>query len=56
MILTLSQGVYSDDGKVIGVVGLDLLLSFFLEDVTYYNSIDHGYAFAIDSQGRHIIK
>ncbi|XP_042881004.1 VWFA and cache domain-containing protein 1-like isoform X1 [Penaeus japonicus] len=52
MVVSLTQVVQTGDGKVIGVIGIDLPLANLLEDITHYNSPAHSYAFATDARGK----
>lgn len=52
MVVSLTQVVQTGDGKVIGVIGIDIPLANLLEDITHYSSPAHSYAFATDSRGK----
>lgn len=50
-MVSVSRSIETSDGKIIGVLGIDLPLANLLEDVTHFNSPAPSYAFAIDAKG-----
>ncbi|XP_069955899.1 VWFA and cache domain-containing protein 1 isoform X2 [Cherax quadricarinatus] len=50
-VVSLTRSVHTDEGKIVGVIGIDVPLANLLEDITHFNSPAQSYAFAIDSRG-----
>ncbi|KAK3866357.1 hypothetical protein Pcinc_028108 [Petrolisthes cinctipes] len=50
-VVSVSCAVETAEGKVMGLVGMDISLATLLEDVTHYTSPAKSYAFAVDAQG-----
>ncbi|KAG0727111.1 VWFA and cache domain-containing protein 1 [Chionoecetes opilio] len=50
-VVSLTKTVRTEEGKLLGVIGLDLPLANLLEDVTHFTSPAHAYAFVMDARG-----
>ncbi|MPC53735.1 VWFA and cache domain-containing protein 1 [Portunus trituberculatus] len=50
-VVSLSKIVRTEEGRLLGMIGIDLPLANLLEDVTHFTSPAHSYAFVMDAQG-----
>ena len=53
-IITLAKSMYDDNGSFLGVIGGDIALDTISNYIKYYNHIEEGYFFLIDSMGETI--
>ncbi|KAB7497323.1 VWFA and cache domain-containing protein 1 [Armadillidium nasatum] len=50
MVVTLSKVVY-EEGNIIGILGFDFSLSYFLDEASHYSLQDNSYVFVVNRKG-----